>query len=206
MQDRRQPINLKERMNAQLPKPEAVLKLDKPMEKVEQKKNDAREEKNRSIEAFFNDKTTGETKDYFSFEKAISKLKFAWLKKYTKIIYIVLIVLALIAAALVIFKVINNKNDVLIKKEWYAVKLVNDEIYYGQIGNIKSDPLVIEKVYYNYDSKNPEDQSNNLRLVKRGKESYGPSGVMNIIRTQILFIEPLKPDSKVLQAIMEYEK
>jgi len=97
-------------------------------------------------------------------------------------------------------------------QNWYAVKLVNGEIFYGQITDTKSDPVVINNVYYNYDQTVTADgkkeipQAANLRLVKRGKETYGPSGSMNIIRVQVLYLEPLKADSKVLQAILEYEK
>ena len=199
-----QPINLKERMKAkELPKPEAVLNLEKP---TDQKKVEAKEEKSKTIEAFFGGEIKEEAKDYFSFEKAIGKIKFDWLKKYKNYFYIGLAAIFLIIVSLVVIKLIGHRTSVVTTKEWYAVKLINNEVYYGQIGNIKSDPLVIENVYYNYDSNDPQDQSNNLRLVKRGKESYGPSGVMNIVRSQVLFIEPLKQDSKVLQAIREYEK
>ena len=98
----------------------------------------------------------------------------------------------------------NNSN------EWYAVKLVTGEIYYGQIANISADPVVVRNVYYNYDQLNPEteeesDSSSNLRLVKRGKETHGPDGTMNIIRTQVVYVESLKGDSKVLKAILDYE-
>lgn len=203
MPEKNQPINLKERMRNQLPKPVVVLPSEKP---VEPKKLEAKEEKNKTIEAFFGGETKEETKDYFSFEKAIHSIKFDWLKKYKKYFYIGLAILFLIVILIVVVNALGNRTSGAMTKEWYAVKLVNNEVYYGQIGNIKSDPLIIEKVYYNYDSDNPQDQSNNLRLIKRGKESYGPSGTMNIIRSQILFIEPLKQDSKVLQAIMEYEK
>jgi hypothetical protein len=93
---------------------------------------------------------------------------------------------------------------------WYAVKLVNNEVYYGEITDTGADPLVIKNVYYNYDQVNPEavktEEGGSLRLVKRGKETHGPDGSMNVIRTQVLFLEPLKADSKVLKAILDYEK
>lgn len=105
---------------------------------------------------------------------------------------------------------------------WYAVKLVDGEIFYGQIADLKDDPVVIANVYYNYDqakgasavkgqAKPSEEtglsaQAGNIRLVKRGKETHGPDGSMNVVRAQVLFMEPLKADSKVLKAILEYEK
>lgn len=99
--------------------------------------------------------------------------------------------------------------------KWYAVKLMNNEIYYGQVTDTSADPIVIENVYYNYDQLNPGAGETatpegavaaSLKLVKRGKETHGPDGSMSIVRTQIVYLEPLKEDSKVLKAILDYEK
>ena len=98
--------------------------------------------------------------------------------------------------------------------DWYAVKLINGEEYYGEISDTKSDPIVLNNVYYNYDQLkdgvinkdySPETSAN-LRLVKRGKETHGPSGSMDIVRAQVVYMEPLKEDSKVLKAILNYQK
>jgi len=95
---------------------------------------------------------------------------------------------------------------------WYSVKLMNGEVYYGQIDDLGSDPVIIRNVYYNYDQLNQEEsgeqkgETANLRLVKRGKETHGPDGSMSLVRTQIVYMEPLKGDSKVLKAILDYEK
>lgn len=95
-------------------------------------------------------------------------------------------------------------------QNWYAVKLVNGETFYGQIEDIKSDPVVMANVYYNYDQAKTGQkevaETASLRLVKRGKETHGPDGTMDIVRVQVLIMERLKSDSKVLQAILEYEK
>jgi hypothetical protein len=107
----------------------------------------------------------------------------------------------------------NNTNPVVAETQdfkWYAVKLANNEVYYGQISDLKSDPVVVTNVYYDYDMKNAasgeKTEEGSLRLVKRGKETHEPTGTMDVIRSQVLFMEPLKDDSKVLQAIKEYEK
>lgn len=93
---------------------------------------------------------------------------------------------------------------------WYSVKLVSNEIFYGQIFDTKADPIVIENVYYNYeqakDEKKAVDETASLKLVKRGKETHGPTGAMNVVRSQVIYMEPLGDDSKVLRAILEYEK
>lgn len=139
--------------------------------------------------------------------------------------YIVLFLGATIIAGGVYFTVFAKKSEqpaeTAEQAKWYKVKLVGDEIYYGQIKDIAADPVVIEKVYYNYDQIKKIDAAEgdasaeqnadsgttgNLRLVKRGKETYGPSGTMNIVRAQVIYMEPLAEDSKVLRAILEYEK
>ena len=93
---------------------------------------------------------------------------------------------------------------------WYAVKMVDGEIFYGQVKDTKADPIVIENVYYNYeqtrDDKKEVDETASLKLVKRGKETHGPTGSMNVVRSQVIYMEPLGEDSKVLGAILEYEK
>ena len=105
--------------------------------------------------------------------------------------------------------------------KWYMVKLTDGEAFYGQIKNTAGDPVVIDNVYYDYDqlsssAKATEDKQQNptqpanptgqIRLVKRGKETHGPSGSLDVVRAQVLYMEPLADDSKVLRAIVEYEK
>ena len=131
---------------------------------------------------------------------------------------IVLILAILVVGATVYFLFFRTKSAAVDPKakDWYAIKLVDGEIFYGQVQDVKADPVVIENVYYNYDqakeSGAAKDQSKvveetgNLRLVKRGKETHGPDGSMNVIRAQVLYMEALKSDSKVLQAILGYEK
>ncbi len=111
-----------------------------------------------------------------------------------------------------IFRKNNNQAPTALNNEaaWYAVKLINNETYYGQITDVAADPVVISNVYYDYDQlgkdANAKTDTNNLRLVKRGKEAYGPEGTMDIVRSQVVYMEPLSQDSKVLKAILDYEK
>jgi len=128
------------------------------------------------------------------------------IKKWVVGIFLVIIVFA----AYFIFW--NDKKDVLEnfeKENWYAVKLINDEIYYGKIVDTTADPVIMESVYYDYDQINKENSeagdSKNIRLVKRGKETQGGDGSMSIVRAQVVYMEPLREDSKILQAILNYE-
>lgn len=49
-------------------------------------------------------------------------------------------------------------------------------------------------------------QQSQLTLVKLGSELHGPIDSMTINKDHILFIEEMKEDSKVVQAIREYER
>jgi len=135
------------------------------------------------------------------------------------LVRLVVIILAILAVGLTVYFMFFRSTgaEQAVKSEnWYAVKLVDGEIFYGQIADTKTDPVVMSNVYYNYDqaklttgdkevSKSIEE-TGNIRLVKRGNETHGPAGTMDIVRAQVLFMEPLKNDSKVLKAILEYEK
>jgi hypothetical protein len=118
--------------------------------------------------------------------------------------------LAIIVLGSVFYLMFNDKKENNLSSDWYYVKLSNNEVYYGKITDTKSDPIVIKDVYYNYDQLNNNEtktgETGNLRLVKRGKETHGPEGTMNIVRSQVLIMEPLGQDSKVLKAILDYEK
>ena len=163
------------------------------------------------LEKIYNEENSTEPKKDF---KKINQPKIK--KSYQGLIKLVVFVLAvLIISAAVYFLFFKNKSwfsGANKTQTWYAVKLVNGETYYGQISDTKADPVVMDNVYYNYnqvkekDNSKTVDEAGNLVLVKRGKETHGPDGTMDIVRAQVLLMEPLKADSKVLQAILEYEK
>ncbi len=133
-------------------------------------------------------------------------------EKIIKITVFILAFLIVVFIARVLFFSNKNFGKSDETRNWYSVKLVNGEIFYGQISDVKADPVVMSNVYYNYDQSKNKDglsqtgETGNLRLVKRGKETHGPDGTMDIVRSQVLFMEQLKDDSKVLKAILDYEK
>jgi hypothetical protein len=90
----------------------------------------------------------------------------------------------------------SNQEMVSMEEKWYSVELVNGEVFYGLVSDVSGDPFVVRNVYYNYDQeKEGEDAGNgNLRLVKRGKETYGPDGDINIIRSQVHIIVTIIPN------------
>lgn len=98
---------------------------------------------------------------------------------------------------------------------WRAVFLANGQVYFGHIEHGWSGKTVVLKdIYYlqvdqqenlQPDKTNSSDESK-LSLVKLGNELHGPVDKMEINRDQVLFVEELKSDSKVVSAINDYQK
>jgi len=123
-----------------------------------------------------------------------------------RLVFVLAVVIVSLASYFLYFKKGEEKVQFGQGSPWYAIRLVNEEVYYGQVEDTKSDPIVVRNVYYNYDQAEEAGEATSLRLVKRGKETHGPEGTMDIVRSQVLYFEPLKKDSKVLEAILDYER
>jgi hypothetical protein len=112
-----------------------------------------------------------------------------------------------------------NKNSVD-SSTYQAVFLANGQVYFGKISQTENDYVVLNNIYYlqannplqttsSPDSKNAAAATptqSQMSLVKLGNELHGPTDEMFINRTQILFFENLKPDSRVVSAITAYQK
>lgn len=100
-------------------------------------------------------------------------------------------------------------------KDWQAVFLTNGQVYFGKVTNGNQSEVILEDIYYlqvtrplQQQAAAGEEQPNpqgELSLVKLGSELHGPTDAMHINRQQILFIEDLKDDSSVSQAINNYK-
>jgi len=100
------------------------------------------------------------------------------------------------------------------EKEWQAVFLTNGQVYFGKVVKHNKVEMKIKEIYY-LQVTQPLQQSDQggdqaskqgeLSLVKLGNELHGPTDSMTINRDQILFIEDLKDDSKVVQAIANHK-
>lgn len=86
---------------------------------------------------------------------------------------------------------------------YQAVFLDNGQVYFGKLRRFGDYP-VLKDVYYLQITQQLQGSANdasNVNLVKLGNELHGPTDQMRINRQSILFIEDLKPDSQVVQAI-----
>lgn len=111
--------------------------------------------------------------------------------------------------------------------KFVSVFLTNNQIYFGKISNLDSNYPTLKDVYYLRVQKTlvPADeadtatgvkvedkkkaplpqQKDELTLVKLGNELHGPTDEIKFNRDQILYIEDLREDSKVVKAITQYE-
>lgn len=126
---------------------------------------------------------------------------------------VAVIVIAVIIAAVVMFlrKDKSLAGDVVDSTKYQAVFVTNGQVYFGKVSGEDKQYVSLSDVYYLVlkqplqNQKEGEDQNQDqakpgYSLIKLGKEMHGPTS-MSISRDQILFIENLADDSKVVSAI-----
>lgn len=108
---------------------------------------------------------------------------------------------------------IKPENTQINKNEYQAVFLTNGQVYFGKVGTLNSNYLVLTNIFYlqtnsaSGTSNNPQNGSknNSLTLVKLGiSELHAPEDKMVINQSQVSFWENLKDSSKVVSAIKQY--
>lgn len=99
--------------------------------------------------------------------------------------------------------------------KYQAVFLSNGQVYFGKVTDANLQTLILENIYYlrsagnlqtsDVNSSSAAPTADNFSLVKLGNELHGPEDKMSINLSQVLFTEDLKDDSKVVEAIRDYE-
>jgi len=79
---------------------------------------------------------------------------------------------------------------------YQAVLLANGAVFYGRLEGFGTDRPVLRNAYYILPRTDPETQHTSNILVKRGKESHNPDR-MYLNPRQIVFVEPVHPDSEI---------
>lgn len=88
---------------------------------------------------------------------------------------------------------------------YQAVLLSNGAVYYGKLSGYGGRNPVLNDVFYIVTKTDPDSKQTSNVLVKRGKELHGPDR-MYINADQIIFVEPVGPDSKVAQLINQAQQ
>ncbi len=100
------------------------------------------------------------------------------------------------------------------QSEYQAVFLSNGQVYFGKVSGEGSPTVTVKDIYYLQvqqqvqpaDEKDKAAKTPQVQLVKLGNEIHGPMDEMRINRDQLLFVEDLKSDGKVVTAIKDFQK
>lgn len=105
----------------------------------------------------------------------------------------------------------QKKTDSGKLSEYQAVFLTNGQVYFGKASDMNSRYVTLQDIYYLQLAQSPQpadnkDQQPQISLVKLGNELHGPADEMKINRDHILFVENMKDNAKVMEAIERYQK
>ena len=94
------------------------------------------------------------------------------------------------------------------KDIYQAVFLDNNQVYFGKLSGANQTYAALTDIFYLQIGQplQPSDPAANINLIKLGGELHGPIDEMKINREHILFIENLRDDSQVVQAIKRYKE
>ena len=116
----------------------------------------------------------------------------------------------LILVVIIIFAVLSVVKPFSYKPHGYqAVFLANGQVYFGTVQSKTRNDIELTSIYYLQSQKTSTDTTDqtqsDLKLIKLGNELHGPTDEMLINRQQVLFVENLRDDSKVVKAIKEFK-
>lgn len=126
-----------------------------------------------------------------------------------KIIIGIIIIIGIAAVGLIYYLKIVGLGTT---NAYQAVFLNSGQVYFGKLSGEVSLYPVLRDVFYLQIAQSPQSLQQgeapppNMSLVKLGSELHGPTDQMRINRNQILFIEDLRPDSRVVQLILQFKK
>jgi len=122
---------------------------------------------------------------------------------------LVLLGLVIIVLKVSRFNLFSNQPD---RTKYQALFLTNGQVYFGKLDKTSAlvgRDYVLTDVYYFQVSQaqtKASTASSELSLIKLGSELHGPENKLVINRSSVLFWENLKKDSKVVEAITNFQK
>jgi hypothetical protein len=128
------------------------------------------------------------------------------MKKETKVkvIHHLNIIVLILMLTIAIIGVQGCKNTGLdkqdLKTEYQAVLLTNGIYYFGKVEHIGSRFIELRDVYFIRTTQNPETKQLENKLLSKARELHKPDR-MYISLQQVLTIEPVSADSKIVQLI-----
>ena len=143
----------------------------------------------------------------------------SWLKGFITLIIVIIIIgggIYLAADFIGISSPFTGNAVKELEADWQAVFLTNGQVYFGKIGSIDNQTVVLTNIYYLQVVDQPLQRSQEsgetaptqpeqrLTLIKLGNEIHGPRDEIVINRDHVIIIEDLKDDSRVVQSINDY--
>lgn len=119
-----------------------------------------------------------------------------------RILLVIGFVVVLNAAFYFVFSFVQDKGPST-DTRYNAIFLDNNQVYFAKIKNTGRKYLTITDVYY-FGKDSNDQYSDDITLRKLGSEVHGPTDEMKILEDHILYIEELREDSRVVQAIYEH--
>lgn len=118
----------------------------------------------------------------------------------------------LVVVGIVVLAVMGSQGKLGGNKDQYkAVFLTNGQVYFGKVSGERSNTVTLRDIYYLrvqrqvQPAEGEEQPQSQVQLIKLGNELHGPKDEMRINRNNILFIEDLKDDGRVVKAIKDFK-
>jgi len=109
---------------------------------------------------------------------------------------------AIVASAVTVYFSQRAFNRVELTTPYQAVLMTGGAAYFGKLEGLGTPYPVLKEVYYVQTRQNPETKQTSNTLVQRSREMHGPDRMI-INANDIVFIEPVNPNSRLAQLIAE---
>jgi hypothetical protein len=118
---------------------------------------------------------------------------------------IIALIVGLLVGHMATYHMMHHHRFAGFTTPYQAVLLINGTVYYGKLSGYGSRNPVLTDVFYIVSKTDPETKQTTNILVKRGKELHEPDR-MYLTSSDIVFVEPVGPQSKVAQLIDQASK
>lgn len=115
---------------------------------------------------------------------------------------VVCLLVGLVIGHMITYHLMEAHHHTEFSTPYQAVLLSNGAVYYGKLAAYHTRNPTLTDIFYIVSKTDPNTKQVTNVLVKRGKELHGPDR-MYLNANQIVFVEPVGPDSKVAQLINE---
>ncbi len=133
------------------------------------------------------------------------------MKKYLIAVFLLLIIVVSGVGGYLLYK--NSFSSTMSNGKRQAVFLTNGQVYFGKVDKNSNNFLVLKDIYYlktqdvlNGDSATDQaDDKKKISIIKLGEELHGPEDEMIINKDNVLFVENMRDNSKINEAIKSYK-